>query len=1295
MAAVNLSSLDTLSAGKVIQGKFRIVDLLGFSQWGAVYRAVDLSNSSDFDGSVALKILSAFADKADEKLAVQTLRKEIRTLTQLRAAETALNEEEKTEIFSTPKFYGGSTELPERFVAQELMRGKQVSVLLAGAEPDGLAEPAALNIAYQLFRLLDLLHTRLQESYVDLKLENLWWTAPDGRPGEGLLKVTEWTALESLQEKSHAVKRQYIVRDIFRASLYLYRMVTGTLPTLIGGTTVSRMEDAHRWGSLSSGMQSLLHAALVLKKYSSAGELKLETYSLLHHGKIAVAAPELPAEVEPEKAHPETVEQTRQIWQGVEPSSPVEEEPPRVNDASSQVEEAPSLVVDVPSQVEEEPPRVIEASSQLVEEPSRVVEAPSQVEEILREARGHVQANNFSQAAADFGEALSLAETPHAIFDEIMRIARGLEQNERYDELLTLTQYTGSLELYGEIKDLRRRAFDAREIKQAEAWKKQLDEAANLEAEKIRDVERRKHEAEKLHAEAQRQKDALDRLEELRKACTLGITPGNWSKMVQKARLLQFYPEYPELHREALLLFMQVFRAAGPQLEAVHLQEFEALLPDFPKTVSRDVQTARIQAEAVRRTWQEREEAARKRIEWEQSLAQKEQLLARLKEGDLTEALQIARQMNDGGTVSTGEIPGLFSCLKPHTEKIVEAGLAEEFEHVFAPWLKPASQRSFTNELRNILSSQLSNWFEPVREALQQGNGLLALKEMEALLLQHPQLPAGLDVSWHGHWKGVLYPLVNYLSTDMRLDVARLRVLLAQLAFAPKDQAELAEAIDDAAQRQKQTAGVIEQRQRSDELLNLLKGGQYSQAVDYAEAWLAAAPDVQPDQTVLLPAGLAGAQKLAEGDDLPLLRRYVETLGRLTRVDGFGSGHEAHFWERSNAALQARFSELSQAVQTEPKEKVLPRMQALFGMGDALAPELEATWKQGWQQLIVQALNLSWADQPAGENHLAFIANRIWPAPEERQVLAKAIEQARAEQQKASEEIRSAFKRDYLNRLTDLEILAGNGIYQKRQSKELTLGLYRQLIQQVKELLPDAPSSDPILQRLQNVTAEKITVLQQAEELWTRARRSKDPAEKQKIVDELLRRQFYGWKLPGDFEQELGLKGVEVVREPRRAVAGEVERPARPAPVAEVKPVARQTAAGEARQNVAPLGHEPVPDGNPKISVTFKQLKSLRQMQWVYPLQCKQEIQAMLDAGVDEASQRDLENILDDFNAQDPKLLEKLEQAAQDNLDDINYGIDLQKLCAGLKALPRYSEIVDARKRLRQRNAPPAQFGGR
>lgn len=189
-------------------------------------------------------------------------RSEAQTLSRLSGLEEKHNESRglSRDYHVSPAFYGSASYAdpgdPGKgvdYLVMAYLEGQQVPDLVAAA-PDGrLPEAQALTLGFQLFHTLELLHTQLQKSYIDLKFENLWWQ--ELRDGGGQLRMTDFGTLEDIAPGNDRGVR----RDLVVAATYLCKMLTGIMPSHIAGELRgNQVPQIQRVESISLGSRQLL-----------------------------------------------------------------------------------------------------------------------------------------------------------------------------------------------------------------------------------------------------------------------------------------------------------------------------------------------------------------------------------------------------------------------------------------------------------------------------------------------------------------------------------------------------------------------------------------------------------------------------------------------------------------------------------------------------------------------------------------------------------------------------------------------------------------------------------------------------------------------------------------------------------------------------------------------------------------------------------------------------------------------------------------------------------------------------
>ena len=154
-----------------------------------------------------------------------------------------------------PEFFGRSKYGDIEFLVMAWIEGRQIPDLLADSADSRLPEQQALTAGFHLFRMLDLLHTHLRKTYIDLKLENLWW---DGTPTDGQLRLTDFGTMENIESGDDRGVR----RDLLVASTYLCKMLTGYMPDHIAGELIEQAVPIIQRSDITWGARQLLSRLL-------------------------------------------------------------------------------------------------------------------------------------------------------------------------------------------------------------------------------------------------------------------------------------------------------------------------------------------------------------------------------------------------------------------------------------------------------------------------------------------------------------------------------------------------------------------------------------------------------------------------------------------------------------------------------------------------------------------------------------------------------------------------------------------------------------------------------------------------------------------------------------------------------------------------------------------------------------------------------------------------------------------------------------------------------------------------
>lgn len=186
---------------------------LGGGLTGEVYQA-QMSREGDEPLTVAIKAMRTL----DFPLAQTLFLQESQTLAAMMYLEEQLNKEQKNPLKIAPIYYGRGEIDKVPYLIIEFIQGTEIPKLLRQRP---LSEREAVTIGWHLYRTLDIMHTRLKKTYLDLKFENLWWV-------NGQLKLTDFGTLETIGSEKQGERG--IKRDLLLAGVYLCAMLTKKTP---------------------------------------------------------------------------------------------------------------------------------------------------------------------------------------------------------------------------------------------------------------------------------------------------------------------------------------------------------------------------------------------------------------------------------------------------------------------------------------------------------------------------------------------------------------------------------------------------------------------------------------------------------------------------------------------------------------------------------------------------------------------------------------------------------------------------------------------------------------------------------------------------------------------------------------------------------------------------------------------------------------------------------------------------------------------------------------------------------
>lgn len=187
---------------------------------GEVYKGT-LVDEQNQRVPVAIKVMKSL----DFPMARRLFEEESETLAFMTHLEAQANQKQHLDLKVAPQFYGRNEYEGRPYIVMEFIAGTEIPKLLQleSPNPTRLEEPQALIITWHLYRTLDIMHTQLRKSYIDLKFENLWWVIrPDN---SGQLKMTDFGTLEAIRRDDE--QKRGPKRDVLLASVYLCAMLTG------------------------------------------------------------------------------------------------------------------------------------------------------------------------------------------------------------------------------------------------------------------------------------------------------------------------------------------------------------------------------------------------------------------------------------------------------------------------------------------------------------------------------------------------------------------------------------------------------------------------------------------------------------------------------------------------------------------------------------------------------------------------------------------------------------------------------------------------------------------------------------------------------------------------------------------------------------------------------------------------------------------------------------------------------------------------------------------------------------
>lgn len=231
-----LDEHNLLPVGKTIpfgERWLHIVKRIGEGYTSVVYEGKILLHADDAPEQgekVAVKAFKPYMDR-------DAFRQEDRTLWDLTrlepeaAKDLELDEGEPPrlgiELHVSPQYHGSKTyaasDNPEDqvpYIVMEFITGKEIPDLID--RYGKLPEKDAVSVMRDFFFILDILHSRLKKTLMDMKFENLWWQETDG---QGRVRVMDLGTLSDLKPTARYFGNSRL--DLMRAGIIFFRMLTG------------------------------------------------------------------------------------------------------------------------------------------------------------------------------------------------------------------------------------------------------------------------------------------------------------------------------------------------------------------------------------------------------------------------------------------------------------------------------------------------------------------------------------------------------------------------------------------------------------------------------------------------------------------------------------------------------------------------------------------------------------------------------------------------------------------------------------------------------------------------------------------------------------------------------------------------------------------------------------------------------------------------------------------------------------------------------------------------------------
>ncbi len=259
-----------LQENQILQGRYRIVKVLGQGGMGAVFQAQELT----LDIPCVIKEMLPMNDPAFAETAAEQFKREAKTLADLRHP-------------SLPRVTHYFLENGNYYLVMDLIEGKPLDKLIG---PSGLPEPVVLGFADQLLDVLDYIHSK-GVLHRDIKPANII-VQPDGRAvlvDFGLVKVDKGRGQAGPSIRGltphYAPPEQYTGgtdarSDLFSLAATLYQALTGRLPVSATDQSAGTPQQPIRMfrGDASENTERVIMKALSLyrkMRYQDAASMRI------------------------------------------------------------------------------------------------------------------------------------------------------------------------------------------------------------------------------------------------------------------------------------------------------------------------------------------------------------------------------------------------------------------------------------------------------------------------------------------------------------------------------------------------------------------------------------------------------------------------------------------------------------------------------------------------------------------------------------------------------------------------------------------------------------------------------------------------------------------------------------------------------------------------------------------------------------------------------------------------------------------------------------------------------------